>query len=100
MWKTVWDLKRICADYHVSLLGVCWPHALSSKQDKNKPSVCDKWGQQGHTTSATDTHAPIPGFNPSDPATRAKYSRAATKAEAAAIAALAPSDWRGGGGPQ
>ena len=73
----VWDLKDLSKALSMPLKGPCWPFLLTRATAQNRPSRCDKWGQQGHENAKSAAHK----FSIDLDTASKKYARVATKDE-------------------
>lgn len=55
----VWKVNELARLAKVPVSSKCWPWLLSTRQEVNKPALCDRWSQSGHT-SATDAAHVLP----------------------------------------
>ena len=81
--KTVWDVGKICTDFNIEQSSRCWNVVCSSRFGKGRLALCGDHDHADHQDPNKGAHAPVPGFDPMDKATREKYARRATDAELA-----------------
>lgn len=85
----VWNVAELAKLARIPVSSKCWPWLLSTRQEVNKPALCDKWAKSGHASPSDAAHVLPSNLDLRRLGSDLKYCRLPTAEERAAQQAKA-----------